>query len=78
LRLKRLCHEGAGYAVAPLSAYHWGIVAHYTTLARQLDELERQSFAPDAVVFDNQKGVRVAVGDDTWNVDWFHFVAKRA
>lgn len=78
LRLRHLCEQGVGYAVAPLSAHHWGIVAHYTTLQRQLDELEREGFDRDAMVFDNKEGSRVTAGDDTSRFDWFHFVARRA
>lgn len=77
LRLQSICEQGTGYAVDPLSAHHWGIVAHYTTLQRQLDELEREGFGRDAVVFDNKEGSRVTPGDDTCRFDWFHFVARR-
>jgi SAM-dependent methyltransferase len=77
-RLRRLSERGEGYAVAPLSAHHWGIVAHFTTLQRQLDELEREGFGSDAVVFDNKQGARLTLGDDTSRFDWFHIIARRA
>ena len=77
LRLRKLTERGPGHAVAALSAHHWSIVAHYTSLERQLDELVREGFVHDAV-YDNQEGARVSVGDDTSRFDWFHFVATRA
>jgi SAM-dependent methyltransferase len=76
--LQRHSEAGDGYAVAPLPAHHWSLVTHYTTLSRQLDELEREGFERDPVVFENQHGRRVQVGDDTSSVDWFHFIARRA
>ncbi len=76
--LKRHTEVGDGYAVAPLSAHHWSLVTHYTTLERQLNELEREGFGRDPVVIENQHGKRVALGDDTSAVDWFHFIARRA
>lgn len=78
LRLHSLREQGTGYAIAPLSAHHWGILAHYTTLQRQLDELEGEGFGRDALVFDNKEGSRVTPGADTSRFDWFHFVARRA
>jgi len=76
-RLRRLSEQGEGYAVAPLSAHHWGIVAHYTTLRRQLEELEREGFGRDVEVFDNKQGARLRLGDDTSHFDWFQIVARR-
>ena len=77
-RLQTFNEHGPGYAVATLSAHHWTIVAHYTTLERQLDELEREGFSRDAAVYDNKSGARVRAGGDTSRFDWFHFVAELA
>jgi SAM-dependent methyltransferase len=77
LRLQHHIQRGPGYAVAPLSAHHWRIVAHFTTLKRQLDELEREGFARDTVAFDSKEGARVAPVDDTSRFDWFHVVSRR-
>ena len=77
LTLKPHERAGQGYVVAPLDAHHWGIVAHYTTIERQLDELERAGFSRDAVVFDSGRGHRVQLGDDMSAFDWFHIIARR-
>ncbi len=69
---------GPGFALAPLSAHHYGILAHFTSLARQLDELEEEGFAPGVAVFESRRGRRVALRDDTSKSDWFHFVARRS
>jgi hypothetical protein len=78
LRIRKSSEEGPGYAVAPLSAHHYGVLVHYTTLARELTELEEERFAPGAVVFESRFGRRVEPGDDTSRSDWFHFVARRS
>lgn len=81
LKIRRSFEEGPGYAVAPLSAHHYGVLAHYTTLARQLAELEEEHFeagAGRAAVFESRYGKRVGPGDDTSRSDWFHFVARKA
>ncbi len=76
-RLQSYTEAGKGYRVAPLDAHHWGVVAHYTTLERQLEELEREGFSRDPIVFDSQEGRQVQLGDDMSGFDWFHFVARR-
>ena len=78
LKIRGSSEEGPGYAVAPLSAHHYGVLAHYTTLARELTELEEEGFEAGAVVFDSRYGKRVGPGDDTSRSDWFHFVARKA
>ncbi|HEX3853717.1 MAG TPA: class I SAM-dependent methyltransferase [Polyangiaceae bacterium] len=77
LKVLRHTTHGDGYAVAPLPAHHWGLVAHYTTLQHQFEELEQHGFAPDPVVFDNLTGERVLPGHDTSRFDHFHVVARR-
>jgi SAM-dependent methyltransferase len=77
LRIRQGGERGAGYAVAPLSAHHYGVLAHYTTLGRQLLELEEEGFARDVAVFANDQGERIPVGADTSKIDWFNMVARR-
>ncbi len=77
-RIKDLGEIGPGYAVAPLSAHHYGVIVHYTKLERQLEELASEGYEPDAIAFESRRGDRVSPGDDTHRVDWFHFVARRA
>jgi SAM-dependent methyltransferase len=75
VRAQRLRERGTGYAVAPLGAHGFGIVAHYTTLARQLDELASAGFARDAEIYASATGQRVRVGDDTSAIGYFHLIA---
>jgi SAM-dependent methyltransferase len=77
MRFRSMREEGSGYGVAPLSACHWRIVAHFTTLAHALDELEDAGFSRDAVVFDNKEGARLPQGADTSRYDWLHIVARK-
>ncbi|MGH7437615.1 MAG: class I SAM-dependent methyltransferase [Polyangiaceae bacterium] len=78
LRIRGMFEAGDGYAVAPLSAHHYGVVAHFTTLERQLRELEEEHFEPGTLVFESRHGKRASPGDDTSRADWFHFIAKKA
>jgi len=75
VRVQPLRERGAGYAVAPLGAHGFGIVAHYTTLARQLDELASAGFARDPEVFADVTGAPVHVGDDTSDIGYFYLIA---
>ncbi len=77
MKIRRGGDRGPGFAVAPLSAHHYGVLAHYTSLDRQRQELDEEGFAADPVVFDNARGARVGAGSDTRDVDWFHIVATR-
>lgn len=75
VRVQPLRERGDGYAVAPLGAHGFGIVAHYTTLERQLDELASAGFAHDAEVYASATGDRVRAGDDVTRVGYFHLIA---
>lgn len=77
-KIRRGGERGQGFAVAPLSAHHYGVLAHYTSLERQLEELAEEGFAAAPAVFDSRRGARLARGADTRDVDWFHIVAARA
>lgn len=68
---------GPGFAVAPLSAHHYRVLAHYTTLARQREELHAEGFEADQV-FSSTDGAPVAAGTDTSAIPCFHLVARQA
>jgi len=74
-RIRQLREHGPGYAVAPLGAHGFGIVAHYTTLAHQLDELANAGFAHAAEVYASATGASVQVGDDVSGIGYFHLIA---
>jgi SAM-dependent methyltransferase len=76
-RLQRMIERGPGYAVLPLAAHDFGILAHYTTLARQLDELAEHGFAVDLITASSGSRERLARGDETRDVGFFHFVATK-
>lgn len=78
LKIRATGEQGPGFAIAPLSAHHYGVIVHFTTLQRQLDELAEEGFERDPVVFESRHGHRISVSDDSRDVDWFHIVAKRA
>jgi SAM-dependent methyltransferase len=78
LRIRDLGESGDGYAVLPLPAHHFRVLANFIRLERQLDDLRDEGFAPDIRVYDNKRGARVRPGDDTSSIDWFHFVARKA
>ena len=74
-RLRAHAVEGPGWAVAPLSAHHYGVLAHFTTLQRQLDELEDAGLGGDVTFFESERGERIEPGADTSRIGWFHVVA---
>jgi SAM-dependent methyltransferase len=78
VRVRAMTQRGPGYQVAPLSAHNYSILAHYTTLHRQVVELTNAGFASDVLVFDNATGRRIDLIEDKSNVDWFHIVAHPA
>jgi SAM-dependent methyltransferase len=67
--------RGPGWAVGPLSAHHYGVLAHFTTLERQLDELGAAGLARDVRVFDSETGEELESADDTSHSRWLHFIA---
>lgn len=76
-RIAKLGYEGDGYSIKNASAHDHGIMVYYTSLASQLAELEHIGFRPGTVVFSNDDGRRVHVGDDVTHSWWFHFVARK-
>ncbi len=78
LRIRRATERGPGYAVAPLSAHGFNILAHYTSLQRQLEELVDAGLDRDALVYNSQDGARVSPLDDTARIEWFHLIARRS
>lgn len=74
-RLRSHCVAGPGWAIAPLSAHNYGVLAHFTTLERLVAELEEAGLDRDLLVVDSEHAERVAPGDDTSESAWFHVVA---
>lgn len=72
--LRRRGQLGEGWAVAPLSAHHYGVLAHFTTLHRQLSELGEVGLDRDVAVLDSESGRRLGAGDDTSSTRWFHII----
>lgn len=75
-QLRKHEEHGPGFLVAPLPAHHWAILAHYVSLDRQIEELERTGFSV-VRVFSNESGNVVLPGDDTSSIDYFHIVARK-
>ncbi|MES1191902.1 MAG: class I SAM-dependent methyltransferase [Steroidobacter sp.] len=75
-KLRKHQENGAGFLVAPLPAHHWSILAHYTSIERQVDELEQNGFAV-VCIFSSEPGNVVLPGDDTSGIDYFHVVARK-
>jgi SAM-dependent methyltransferase len=74
-QLRKQQEHGPGWALAPLSAHHYGVLAHFTTLDRQLRELTQAGLGRNVVVIDNETGVTVTPGEPTSGSSWFHFIA---
>lgn len=72
----RLNHVFDGYAVRVCGAHNFGLVITFTTLEHQLDALASVGLATE-VVFGNTHGQVVRRGDDTREIKWFHFIARK-
>jgi hypothetical protein len=75
-RHRRQTEDHGGWGIAPMAAFGFGLLVHWTTLEEQLAELRRHAFdvreilaAPD--------GRRLAAKDDTSDVEWFQVLATR-
>jgi SAM-dependent methyltransferase len=76
MRIRSHGAHGPGWSVAPLSAHHYGVLAHFATLARTFEELEDARLDRDVIVLENEHGRCVQPGDDTSGAAWFHVVAR--
>jgi SAM-dependent methyltransferase len=76
-RLRGSTVVGHGWTVAPLCAHRYRVLAHYTTLATALTELEEHGFVPAPLVLSCVDGRDVAPGDaHLRDVDYVHIVAR--
>jgi SAM-dependent methyltransferase len=75
--LRNHAQEGEGWALSPISAHHYGVLAHFTSLERQLEELAAARLDRDVVVFDSRDGARVTPSHDTSSSTWFHIIARK-
>lgn len=76
LRNSGLIVDHGDWSIDIPRAHAFGLVAHYTTLPRQLAELVAVGF-DDAVALAREDGRRVGPDADTTSVAWFHVVARR-
>lgn len=75
LRMSRLHETGDGWTTSSLQAHDYGLLVHYTTLARQRQELLAAGFQPDPQVFGDD-GASCDTGDDLRQVNWFQILAR--
>jgi ubiquinone/menaquinone biosynthesis C-methylase UbiE len=73
----KLSYDGDGYSLRNASAHHHGILIHYISLQSQLSQLEEIGFQPNPLVFASSDGRRLAPGDDTTGVWWFHLLVRK-
>lgn len=76
LRNSKLNREFDGYSVRNAAAHNFGIVIVYTSVKEQLRQLKEVGFTTEAV-FDSSKGAPVVDGQETSDVWWFHFIARK-
>jgi SAM-dependent methyltransferase len=75
-RLSALNETHDSWSVMNAGAHNFGIVVMYTTLAEQKRQLAETGFECEAV-FDSACGRLVADSDDTRDMWWFHYVARK-
>ena len=75
--LSALSVQADGYSLRNASAHDHGIVIHYISLEKQQRQLESVGFQPGALAYSNLGGPPVFEGDDTRQMWWFHFLARK-
>jgi SAM-dependent methyltransferase len=78
IRNRALQSRGQGWLVAPNAAHNYRLLVHYTSLASQIAALVTAGFGPDPVIFENERGTRIAPHDDARNVVCFNVLARKA
>jgi SAM-dependent methyltransferase len=76
-RYRRLRKEGVDWSIHNAAALNHGMLLHYTSLERQLEELHDAGFEGDVRVFANTSGRRVMPGENTRKIWWFHYLARK-
>lgn len=76
VRLRSHEVHGEGWSMRNLSAHHYGIIAHFTTYARQLDELRDTGFELIEARHDWNGDPVVPSDDITWDV-YFQLLARK-
>jgi len=74
-RLRRVSVEGDGWAIGPLPAHEFRVLAHFTTVPRALEELRAHGLEP-LDVFPAETGVPLAPGERT-RAAYVHITARR-
>ena len=77
MRLRDAGEKGEGYSVAPLSAHRFGLLVHYTTLARELAQLSANGFETPVEVFESERGAPVTATTALGSVRWVHLLARK-
>lgn len=77
LRYSRLNQEFDGYAVHVCAAHKFGIVIVFTEMAAQKRALAAAGLRTEAV-FGNRGAAQLHDGDNLDDINWFHFVARKA
>jgi SAM-dependent methyltransferase len=76
VRLRPLFSAGSGWSINTLSAHDYKLLVHYTSLARECDELAEYGFALE-LALDSGLGEPVSVLSDVHDVFWFQILARK-
>jgi SAM-dependent methyltransferase len=74
-RLRRLFERGVGWSIDTLSAHDYNLLVHYTSLARELEELSAHGFELE-LALDSGRGEPLSPAADVHDVFWFQIVAR--
>ena len=76
LRNKRMNRPGDGWSLRVSAPHDFGLMLHYVTLRALHRELADAGYT-SVEVYDSERGLPVALGDDTRHVHAFHVLAQR-
>lgn len=76
LRFRIVTRAGADVAMGTMSAYNFGLVTLFTSVAAQIRQLQQCGLAVEAII--EPDGHRIAPdGSETTRAAWCHFVARK-
>jgi SAM-dependent methyltransferase len=76
-RLRPLFEEGRGWSINTLSAHDYNLLVHYTTFARERDELAEHGFEIEQAL-DSDRGEPLAMDSETRDAFWFQILARKS
>lgn len=77
-RLRPLFEQGRGWSIDTLSAHDYNLLVHYTTFAREREELAEHGFEIELAVDSDRGEPLLATDSETRDAFWFQILARKS